>query len=284
MKLGQRIFLWYYVNKFKTIALFSTKKAAESAFTLFCTPYTRRRTYTVPPIFDKAEKLNFELEGEHIKGFTWKPAVSNAKKIIICHGFDSFSYRFDRYIEPLLEQGFEIFAFDAPAHGLSSGKTINALIYRNLILKASNLFGPFDAMVAHSFGGIAVTLAVEKLESNLPDRLVLIAPATETTRSVTDFCRYLKISPAIRTELEKLIEKIGGSPVSWYSVARVVKFISIPTLWVHDLKDKITPYEDMHHLTELKLNHVTFEITEGLGHSLYNDDAVAEKIVHFLAN
>lgn len=282
MKLVQRVFLTYYILKFKALEILSPEKAAESAFKLFCTPYSTRKTYPEPSAFMHATKITFTFKGHHIHGFSWKPTVFNGYKLLICHGFDSLSYKFNSYIEPLLNQGFEIYAFDAPAHGLSSGKTINALLYRNLILEVWDKYGPFDGAMAHSFGGVAIALAIEKMSDNLPKRLVLIAPATETTTSVNDFCRHLKISPKLRREMEKLIVNIGGQPISWYSVARVIQSISIPTLWVHDKKDKITPYEDMKHLTKLGLKHVDFVITEGLGHSLYKHQEVANKIIGFL--
>jgi len=122
----------------------------------------------------------------------------------------------------------------------------------------------------------------EKLKNNLPKRLILIAPATETTRSIDDFCRHLKISSMVRREMENLILLLGGQPPSWYSVSRIIQSISIPTLWLHDREDRITPFEDMKHLIELNLSHTEFVITEGLGHSLYRDDEVANKIIGFL--
>ncbi len=282
MKLIQTIFLSYYIAKFKTLELISTASAAKSAFNLFCTPYSSRKTYEVPEAFTEAEKLSFSFQQHNIHGFNWKPKVPNGHKVLICHGFDSLSYRFERYIYPLLHQGFEIYAFDAPGHGLSSGKTINALLYRDMILEVINNYGAFSGLIAHSFAGIAVTLAIEEMKKSLPKRLVLIAPATETTRSINDFCRHLRISATLRREMEKLIVEVGGQPPSWYSVARIIQSISIPTLWLHDKKDRITPYEDMKHLTELDLLHVEFEITEGLGHSLYRDDMVANRIIGFL--
>lgn len=282
MKLIQIIFLRYYTSKIKAIGLFSPAKAAKSAFELFCTPYSSRKTYEVPDAFTNAEKLSFTFQEHQIHGFQWIPKVPNGHKVLICHGFDSHSYRFERYVDPLLNQGFEIYAFDAPGHGLSTGKTINALLYKAMILEVIKTYGPFNGLMAHSFGGIAVTLAIEEMKDDLPKRLILIAPATETTRSVNDFCRHLKISPAVRREMEKLIVKIGGQPPSWYSVSRAIQSISVPTLWLHDKKDRITPYEDMKHLTELNLPHLEFVITDGLGHSLYKDDAVANKIIGFL--
>jgi pimeloyl-ACP methyl ester carboxylesterase len=282
MKLIQKAFLTYYSTKFRLIAFFSPQKAAKSAFELFCTPYSRRRTYEAPEAFKTAQKHSFSLQGHQIHGFEWKPLVPNSYKVLICHGFDSLSYRFARYIEPLLEQGFAVYAFDAPGHGLSTGKTINALLYRDMILEAGHRYGPFDCLIAHSFGGIAAALAIEVMKVNALKRLVLIAPATETTRSLNEFCRYLRITDAVKNELENLIQQIGGKPLSWYSVARIIPSISIRTLWLHDKKDNQTPYEDMNHLTERVLPHVEFVITEGLGHSLYRHDEVARKIIDFL--
>ena len=281
MKLIQRVFLGYYIVRFRATELVSPSAAAKAAFKLFTTPYSKRKTYDVPDAFKNANKTSFTFKQHTIHGFVWKPKVPNGYKILICHGFDSLSYKFDRYIEPLLHQGFELYAFDAPAHGLSSGKTINALLYRDMILQILNDYGPFNGIMAHSFGGIAVTLAIEEIKDNLPNRLVLIAPATETTRSINDFCRHLKISPQVRREMETIILKIGGKPPSWYSVARIIKSISVPTLWLHDKNDRVTPYEDMQHLKEHNLPHVEFVITEGLGHSLYRDDAVANRITGF---
>ncbi|WP_018615608.1 alpha/beta hydrolase [Segetibacter koreensis] len=283
MKLIQRIVLAYYRIKFKALERVSLAKATKEVFELFCTPYSKRRSYDIPSVFLKANKLSFTFKNHDINGFSWKPDNSIAPKVLICHGFDSNSYRFERYIEPLLKEGFEVFAFDAPGHGVSSGKTITALLYRDMILKINADYGPFEAIMAHSFGGIAVALAIEKVKMNDLKRLVLVAPATETTRSLNDFCRFLSISDKLKEEMEKLILQIEGHPSSWYSVARIIQSVTIPTLWLHDKGDTITPYKDMEFLTRLELPNVDFVITEGLGHSLYRDDTIAEKILSFIA-
>ena len=284
MKLIQRIVLAYYRIKIKAIELVFPAKAAESAFELFCTPYSKRKIYEEPPVFKQAQKLSFEFQNHKIHGFYWQPKVQNEHKILICHGFDSNSYKFASYIEPLLNNGFEVFAFDAPAHGLSTGRTITALLYSDMIAAVDSNYGPFYGIIAHSFGGIAVALAIEKFKNNVLQKLVLIAPATETTRSLNDFCNYLNISEKLKKGMEKLIVQIGGQPASWYSVARVIQSITIPTLWLHDKGDRITPYEDMKFLTNLNLPLVKFIITEGLGHSLYKEDHIAKHIIGFISD
>lgn len=284
MKLTQRLVLAFYMSKMKLLAKVSPRKAAEEAFRLFCTPYTKRKIYDAPPIFSKANKLNFNMGNEQVHGFQWWPENSNGHKILICHGFDSYSYKFDKYIAPLLKDGFEVLAFDAPAHGLSSGKTINAALYRDTIIEICNRFGPIDGIMAHSLGGLAVALAAEKMPGNDHKRLVLIAPATESTRAIDGFFKLFPLSREIRHEFNEIIMEMGGYPASWYSVARVVQQLTTPTFWIHDEDDTITPFEDVQHLLDLKLPHIKFEITKGLGHSnVYRDNEVVQKVVHYFS-
>lgn len=67
-----------------------------------------------------------------------------------------------------------------PRHGISDGKRINALIYRDCILAIENQFGPLYGMIAHSLGGLAASLAIEKMENTPWRKLVLITLLPET--------------------------------------------------------------------------------------------------------
>ena len=281
MKLVQRIVLTYYVLKLKIIERFSKTTAAKSAFELFCTPYTRSRKLVVPKVFEKAENLSILFNNLQLQGYRWKPIKPNGQRLLICHGFDSMSYKYAYFIEPLLQAGFEVLAFDAPAHGNSSGKTITALLYKDAIIHLNNLYGTLDIIMAHSFGCIAASLAVEQSLTSL-QKLVLIAPATETTRSIDDFAKFLKLSSPLKKAMENLIVEIGGKDPSWYSVARIVKTLTIKTLWLHDKQDTITPYKDMEYLTNIPLPNVEFIITTGMGHSLYRKKEVADKILEWM--
>lgn len=282
MKLAQRIVLGYYRNKFNTLSLVSPRKAAEQAFQLFCTPYTSKRNFKAPPVFENADKLTLTFNGITVKGFGWLPKENhNGKKILICHGFDSYSYRFEKYIIGLIKEGFEVFAFDAPAHGISSGTTITIIQYRDMILKINEQYGPINGFISHSFGGLAIAMALEHMKDNEDKRLVLIAPATETTHAVDTFFKYVKVNNKVRKEFDKLIEEFGGYPASWFSVARVLQNIRTPTLWIHDRDDTITPYEHVHQLTEKGLSHIQFEITQGLGHGLHVDDNIIKRVVTY---
>jgi len=132
MKLNfkQKIAVGFYKTKFKAYALVSKEKAVEKVFELFCTPYSGKPKRKAPPAFHHAEKTNVLINELTINGWHWKPSRSNGKKILIVHGFDSYSYKFEKYVLLLQQSGFEVLAFDAPGHGTSDGKFLNVLLYK----------------------------------------------------------------------------------------------------------------------------------------------------------
>ncbi|MFY7652858.1 MAG: alpha/beta hydrolase [Chitinophagaceae bacterium] len=284
MKLIQQIALSYYSIKIRSISFFSPTKGAEKAFDLFCTPMNGRMKRQKPSIFNQATLTTFSINNLSINGWHWLPENKQLpiKTILIVHGFDSSSYRFEKYIPYFLQAGYQVYAFDGPAHGVSEGKYINSLLYKEMILKAAKEFGPFHGIMAHSLGALATSLAVDE-DANITNKLVLIAPATESVRALQRFAHFLKLSPRISKSIDDYVVKIANQPLSWFSVNRTVSSIKKPILWLHDKKDDICPFEDIQPSLQKQLPNVEFYITEGLGHSkIYRDKHSIEKITSFL--
>ena len=284
MKLAQRIVLEYYRKKFRALAIVSPQAAANAAFNLFCTPYSPKGKDIPTAIFHRATALQLQIGNERVNGFKWQPSADdNGNTILICHGFDSCSYRFASYVEDFLQQGFSVLAFDAPGHGTSDGKTITVLKYIDMLEAIYKTYGPVYGMMAHSFGGLAATLYLEKNPDSPCKKLVLVAPSTETEFAMEKFSEYLALPAPVKKAFFGIVENMSGKPASWFSVARAIKNVSIPTLWIHDKKDAITPYMHMHHLINDGPPNVQFHITEGLGHSPYRDENIRTMIVSFFA-
>lgn len=282
MKLSQRIAVNYYKTKFKTLALISTRKAAEAAFKLFCTPYSGKPKREQPLVFRKAEELQLDIAGLKISGWRWVPEKPNGKKILIVHGFDSCSYKFEKYVPLFLKEGFEVLAFDAPGHGVSEGKYIYIPLYRDMLLKINEHYGPIYGIMAHSLGGMAAGLMVEYLQ-NIP-KLILIAPAVELERGLNNFANFVGLSDEIKRELSQVIVDAGQLPISFYSLSRAVQKISSSILWLHDERDSICPFDDVLPVINMNLPHIQFYITKGLGHSnIYKNSKSIQKVVSFLA-
>ena len=237
----------------------------------------------MPPVFEKAEKLNFKFEGNNIQGYRWN--YPSDKKLLILHGFESSVINFDRYIKPLTKAGFEVLAFDAPAHGRSSGKQINVLVYKNFVLHIHAVYGPITNFVAHSFGGLALSLALEEMEQNRNSKVVFIAPAAETTTAIDSFFNFLRLDKEVRKEFNSIITKKSGHSPEWFSISRIAKSINGQVLWLQDKDDQMTPLSDVEPIIEKKYSNFEFIISEGLGHRrIYRDNNSFKAIMNFLSN
>jgi pimeloyl-ACP methyl ester carboxylesterase len=279
LKLTQQLALTYYKTKIHTIGLVSPRKAAERAYELFCTPRKPKKKIKEPPLFHKAEKLQLNVNNTILKGFRFIPLNPNGNKILILHGFSSYSYKFEKYVSLLKKQGFEIVTFDAPAHGLSDGKLINALIYKEAILKIEDSFGPFYGLMGHSLGGLAGALAFKEFSEQPKRRLVLVAPAIRTDSAIQHFYGLLSIDQKIRTAFELLIKEKTHESINDISVSYAIKYINAPILWIHDKDDKVCLYEDVVPILNGHPANIQFVITEGLGHSrIYKEASISNTI------
>ena len=283
MKLGQRLLIGYYKNKLRTLSYLSKEKAAVEAFRLFCTPYTRKITQKRPAIFTKATPKLIDFEGLAIVGYGWTPSAPNGKKVMILHGFSSYAYKFEHYVPLLLQLGYEVLAFDAPGHGDSEGKIVNALVYKRFICQVNEVENGIDAFIAHSFGGLALSLAMQDLPEAANKKMVLIAPATETTTALGWFYKMLQVQPDLQAAIEAYIISMAGKPISYFSVTHSLTVIDTPCLWIHDKNDSICPFSDTLQAQTSAKPHQEFFITEGLGHNkVYRDQGVMKKISAYL--
>ena len=281
MKLTQRLAINYIRLKFRVLSLISPRKSAMAAFKLFCTPLNKSKKQT-PPVFKFAEPVYELFNGRKLKGYRWNKGQS--KKVLILHGFESAAHKFHNYVLMLMEKGYEVLAFDAPAHGSSDGETINAIEHKEMVKKIMADYGPVENFIAHSFGGLAVCLALEDMQHSSNTRVVLIAPATETTSAIGNAFKMIGITnKKVREEFDKIILQVGGHGPEWFSVNRAISNLNAQVLWVHDADDDTTPLLDALKTKDKKLPHVRFMITKGLGHRrIYTDKDVMDEVVAFL--
>ena len=284
MKLKEKLAISYIRAQLNILALVSPKAAAQKAFQLFCTPQLKNRKK--PSFTTKGERLSFKQEGHTIRGHRWLPRQTSSdplKKVLIAHGFESSSRNFDQYILPLLKKGYEVLAFDAPAHGQSGGKRITLPGYVKCLQTIQEEYGPIQSFMGHSLGGLALTLLIESLPHDGDTRLVLMAPPCEMVAAVDSFFQLLQTGKEVRKEFDDLAYELFDHPFSWYSISRALQQVHADILWLQDEDDKITPLKDALRVKEEQHPNIEFVITKGLGHRrIYRDPAVMARIIDFL--
>jgi len=280
MKLAQKIAINYLRAKLNMLSVISPNLAAKKAFDLFSTPQSRYRK-TPPHIFGKGERIFFIQNGKKVKGWRWNDR--SEKKLLVLHGYESSVRKFDHHIGRAIKKGYAVYAFDAPAHGNSEGSRISLLDYIEMIRNVAKHYGRIDAFICHSFGGMALSMYLESVPHDPDTKMVLIAPATETSTAIDGFFRFLQLNGRVRKEFERMIQERSGNPPSHYSISRAIRNIRASVLWVHDEEDAVTPISDVRKVMEMGIPNVEFHITKGLGHNrIYRDNEVKKRIFAFL--
>jgi pimeloyl-ACP methyl ester carboxylesterase len=229
-----------------------------------------------------AETLQFILNNKKVNGYRWN--YPQVKKALILHGFGSAAHKFEEYATLLAEKGYEVLAFDAPAHGDSEGERTNAIEYCAMIKNVIEQFGPIHSFLAHSFGGISLSLALEDILHDENTKVVFIAPATETTSAVDGAFSMLKLkNEVVRNEFDKLVFEVSGKKTEWFSMRRAMHNIKASVLWIHDEDDDITPWADALKVKEDNHPNIKFVLTKGLGHrKIYHDEGIKKLVISFM--
>ncbi|MEM1206670.1 MAG: alpha/beta hydrolase [Acidobacteriota bacterium] len=287
----QSVVLFVLGLYFKTLARISPKTAGRKAYDLFSTPRTRR---SVPPWAEdtmaRAERLTLEVEGESAAAYRWRPeGVTDAPVVLLVHGWESRAARLAVWVEPLLQRGFQVAAFDGPAHGDSGGRRSGPLPFARCLDRLVEEVGPVTGLVGHSLGGLtgALALSAGRWSGNQDltlDRMVVVAGAESGVDAMGYFCRVLGLGEGfLPLILDAASEASGGHRVADFDGHRILADRPVPTLWLHDPEDREVPFSGAEKVAAA-CPHVTLEVVSDLGHHrIVRDPAVVERGVQFLA-
>ncbi|HVG13562.1 MAG TPA: hypothetical protein VM935_01340, partial [Chitinophagaceae bacterium] len=125
---------------------------------------------------------------------------------------------------------------------------------------------------------------LEEWEHNEICKVVLIAPAVESTTAIDSFFRFLKLSPGVRKEFDSLLQAKSGHAPGWFSISRIAPLLKARVLWFQDKDDLMTPLKDVLPIMDKKFPNFQFIISEGLGHRrIYRDNKTFKAILAFFS-
>lgn len=255
---------------------FSPGKAAKKAFLVFTKVRKGRVLSNQKTFLDNAKLEVLSMDENDIQVYHWP---GNKETILLVHGWESNTWRWHKLIEKLQEADYNIIAFDAPAHGYSTGEMLHVPLYAKTVDQILTKYRP-TTVIGHSMGGMTV-LYNESIHPNKTiDRIVTIGSPSEFHEILTHYKNLLGFNDKVLTALQNLVYNKFQFTVEEFSSSKFVQTNLKKGLLFHDKYDQIAPYHasvDVHKHWKGS----EFVSTEGLGHSMHQDD-VNDKIISFL--
>ncbi len=265
-----------YGAYFNLLALFSRKKAAESAFTLFCTPRKGKILPVQKEFLKLAEADKLVIGGMSLQTYAWE---GDKETVMLLHGWESNSFRWRNLIRILKDEGFNIIAFDAPAHGKSTGEILNVPLYAECTDHMVRKFKP-QYIVAHSVGGTAAVYHQYQYKTNGVEKLVTIGSPSELKEIMEVYQNMLRFNNRVLKALDAYFSKHFGFGINDFSTSRFASELRLKGLLIHDELDRVAPVTASERVHRNWKNSTLIK-TRGLGHSLHQEE-INHKIVDFL--
>lgn len=203
--------------------------------------------------------------------------------ILLMHGWGGARAQMTGLVEPLLEAGYRVVAYDQPAHGESDGTLTNLLeIAPTMQLIAQQERG-FYAVIAHSFGTLITSYALVEGNFPLPERLVYFGAFNRLMDSLPRFQVQAGLTDEVIEDLRGMIyENFGRDLLESITNDALAPRIALPALMFHDVTDNVTPVEDSRAIARAWMHAKLIE-TQGLGHrGALQSREIHKQVVSFL--
>ncbi|MCW8408691.1 alpha/beta fold hydrolase [Legionella sp. PATHC035] len=202
----------------------------------------------------RTEVIHNEFPRHHVLHRFAPQKNSKGRKVLITHGWISRAAYMARLIHVLHQQGYEVYALDFPAHGEAKGLQLPWTDAVAILKDTINQYGPFYAVIGHSFGGSmllnTLNVAGQLPEWQLkykPERAILIASPTQMRSPVNHIAKKFKLSGHGYLYLRQVMRQQARFDIK---LVRLHHFISqspnIPFLCIHgELDETISTKESI---------------------------------------
>ena len=233
------------------------------------------------PSKESATIANLDVHGLPVTMYQW--GNLDAPKVLFIHGWSGRGTQCAFFIEPLLQAGFQIISFDGPAHGETPGKQTSVLQFADAILQIDKHYGPFDAAITHSFGGMLLAYAMTigiKIK-----RTVCICPPDSFDTIFNGFQRTLNLPDSVMNVVNtKFYATHGYKLRNDVSTVTTAKQLSNQALIIHDENDTDVGVSCGKKVADAWPNS-KFIMTKGLGHRrIIRDANVIQTAIDFISS
>jgi len=246
---------------------------------IFFTPLRYQPTEKEQEAAARSHQYQLTISEEKIHVYSWGSATPY---LLFTHGWAGRGTQFRKFIDPVTQAGYRVIAFDGPAHGKSSGKRANLLLFEAVIQAIVAKEGLPVALVSHSFGG---GVALMSVMNGLPvTRIVNIASPTEADKIIDSYLAVIGGLEGTKRAFKDYIQRTFDRPfhefTAMYFAGRLPA--SVQVLLIHDTEDKDVTIDQPRALVKAYPEVKMIETT-GLGHNrILKDDGIIRSVLDFV--
>jgi pimeloyl-ACP methyl ester carboxylesterase len=205
-----------------------------------------------------------------------------APAVVLVHGWSGRGAQLGAFAAPLVAAGYRVVAFDAPAHGRSSGHRTTIFRIAAALAEVNRIFGPFTGALGHSFGVPVIGLALAQGQISV-ERVVAISPPLNARGLVAKFGRGIHAPAEVQRRFGLRLEAGFGADI-WQRVSleHLAPQLTAKALVIHDDEDSGVPWQEGERVAALWPG-AEFWRTAGLGHlRILRNREVIERAATFL--
>jgi pimeloyl-ACP methyl ester carboxylesterase len=250
--------------------------AAAWAERLFFTPPPRRRSRRAEAVLGTGRQLALEVGQRRLAAWTW----GEGPLVVLVHGWGGTGGQLAAFVAPLVERGFAVATFDAPAHGRSAGARTSLLEFTAALAAIARTLGPIHGIVAHSLGAAATALALDR--GLALERAVFVGPPADPAAWPARMAEQLGIAPRVMEEMRRRSERRLRFRWRDLDVPAMARRFDAPLLVVHDAEDAEVGWREGAAIADAWPG-ARLATTRGLGHRrILRDSGVIAQTVEFL--
>lgn len=228
----------------------------------------------------KSKRSRLIVNEKTVEAYEWG---ETGPYVLCVHGWSGRSTQFHAIIEMLLQQGYRVLSFDAPAHGRSTGEDSNLVEFAQCInaLVEQQKELPI-AMIGHSLGGVASMLYQREFDRQIP-QVTINSPVIADEIFANYAFRINGNKEKIEGWLNGFVkEKIGKEFYEVTGEYLAIDFPKVPFLICHDKDDREASIINLKALKDKLPQAETFE-TETFGHvRLLRAEPLLERLKQFM--
>lgn len=266
-------------NFIRALSFLFPNRVADLAYKRLTHPQSAEMREHEKAVLNSSSQQMVDFKGFKISTYRWG---EGEKKVLLIHGWEGHAGNFSELIPVLLTNGFTVYAFDAPSHGLSSRGPTSFVGFSEVVEFLIEQYG-VSKLVSHSFGGVTTVFALRRRPDLRMEKYVLLTTPDRFSERIQNVADRTGISEKAKQILIGRLEREYGEKVETMNISDFVREVEVEeSLIIHDIHDRIIPIRQSRNVHR-KWKASQMREIEGTGHfKILRTDWVIDEVVAFL--